>query len=305
MTRPLRLGTRRSALALAQSRQVADGMTAALGRQVDLVEITTRGDTDAAPLASIGGTGVFVSALRAALIDASVDVAVHSMKDLPTLPAPDLAVVAVPPRADVRDALVSPTAPADLPPGARIGTGSPRRAAVLRSWGLTPVPLRGNVDSRVEKVRSGELDGVVLAVAGLARLGIDDLPVHPLDPAEMVPAPGQGALAVETRAGTALADDLAAVDDPPSHAAVRAERAALAALEAGCSAPVGVLGTVTSTTLRLHGRVWPDDGLHPADADVTGDVADADDLGRDLAAALLHRGAADLIPPPRTKETAL
>mgnify|MGYP001821791069 FL=1 len=305
MTRPLRLGTRRSALALAQSRQVAGSVTAALGRRVDLVEITTRGDTDPAPLASIGGTGVFVSALRAALIDAAVDIAVHSMKDLPTLPAPGLVVAAVPPRADVRDALVSPTAPAALPPGARIGTGSPRRAAVLRSWGLTPVPLRGNVDSRVARVRSGELDGVVLAVAGLARLGIDDLPVHPLDPTQMIPAPGQGALAVETRAGTTLADDLTAIDDAPTHAAVRAERAALAALEAGCSAPLGVLGTVASTTLRLHGRVWPDDGHDPADADVTGHVTDAADLGRDLAATLLHRGAAALSPPPRSKETAL
>jgi hydroxymethylbilane synthase len=305
MTRPLRLGTRRSALALAQSRQVAASVAAALGRRVDLVEITTRGDTDQAPLASIGGTGVFVSALRAALMEAAVDLAVHSMKDLPTAPAPQLVVAAVPPRADARDALVSPTAPGELACGARIGTGSPRRAAVLRSWGLTPVPLRGNVDSRAARVRSGELDGVVLAVAGLTRLAIDDLPVHPLDPAEMIPAPGQGALAVETRAGTALADDLAAIDDVSSHAAVRAERAALAALEAGCSAPVGVLGTVTSTTLRVHGRVWSHDGLDPADADVTGDVSDAVELGRDLASTLLRQGAADLIPPPRTKETAL
>lgn len=305
MSRPLRLGTRRSALAVAQSRQVAASVTAALGRRVDLVEVTTRGDTDPAPLASIGGTGVFVSALRSALIEAAVDFAVHSMKDLPTADAPHLVVAAVPPRADARDALVSPTAPSDLAPGARIGTGSPRRAAVLRSWGLTPLPLRGNVDSRVARVRSGELDGVVLAMAGLDRLSIDDVGVHPLDPADMIPAPGQGALAVETRAGTALADDLAAIDDAPSHAAVRGERAALAALEAGCSAPVGVLGTVTSTSLRLHGRVWPDAGHDPAEAEVTGDVADAAGLGHDLAVTLLHRGAADLIPPPRTKETAL
>ena len=305
MSRPLRVGTRRSRLALAQSHQVAAEIEATLGHRVELVEITTRGDLDPAPLATMGGTGVFVSALRMALLEGRVDLAVHSFKDLPTAPAEGLVVAAVPPRADPRDALVGPRPVAALPPGSRIGTGSPRRAAVLRSLGLLPVPLRGNVDTRLDRVRASELDGVVLAVAGLTRLGETDMPVHPLDPEVMVPAPGQGALAVETAADTTLAADLAALDHEPTRAAVDTERAALAALEAGCSAPFGALARVHDESLHVAGRVWAPDGSHLVSGHADGLLSAADALGHDLAATLLHQGAADLIPSPRTKETAL
>ncbi|GAA0302013.1 hydroxymethylbilane synthase [Kineococcus aurantiacus] len=243
MTRVLRLGTRRSALATTQSSWVAD-LLRRDGARVELVEVTTRGDVDRAPLAQIGGTGVFVSALRDALLAGEVDLAVHSLKDLPTTPADGLALGAVPEREDPRDVLVASGGRtlADLPPGARVGTGSPRRRALLR--GLRPdvevVEIRGNVDTRIGFVSAGQLDAVVLAASGLARLGRLGEATELFAPDVFVPAPGQGALAVECRADDAqVLTALAALDAPHVRRAVAAERQVLATLEAGCSAPVG------------------------------------------------------------------
>ncbi|MCW2501230.1 MAG: porphobilinogen deaminase, partial [Frankiales bacterium] len=198
----LRLGTRASALALTQSGHVADALRA-LGHDVELVHITTHGDTSSAAIAQLGGTGVFVTALRDALLAGEVDLAVHSYKDLPTAPADGLVIAAVPPRQDARDALVARDGLTlgELPTGARVGTGSPRRTAQLRAlgMGLEVVPVRGNVDTRIGRVAPGDLDAVVLARAGLARLGRLDEVTETLDPLQVLPAPAQGALAVECR----------------------------------------------------------------------------------------------------------
>ena len=202
---PLRLGTRKSPMAMAQSGQVARLITERTGVRVDLVGVTTFGDVTRADLAQIGGTGVFVSALRETLLAGEVDLAVHSLKDLPVAPAPGLVLAAVPAREDARDALVARDGAkfADLAPGATVGTGSPRRAAQLRLLrpDIRPVPVRGNVGTRLGKVESGELDAVLLASAGLARIDRLDAVTQIFEPEEMLPAPGQGALAVECRAG--------------------------------------------------------------------------------------------------------
>ncbi len=197
----LRLGTRRSLMAMEQSRQVAAAITRLTGRDIELVGITSRGDVSAEQLTQIGGTGVFVSALRTALLAGDVDFAVHSLKDLPTGPAEGIALAAVPVRDDPRDALIARGGAklADLPRGARIGTGSPRRAAqlLLLRADLLPVPVRGNADTRLAKVESGDLDAVVLGHAGLGRIGRLDAVTQLFEPDEMLPAAGQGALAVE------------------------------------------------------------------------------------------------------------
>ncbi|MFD4692529.1 hydroxymethylbilane synthase [Streptomyces sp. NPDC058463] len=312
-TKPLRLGTRRSKLAMAQSGMVADAVREVTGRAVELVEITTYGDTSREHLAQIGGTGVFVVALREALRRGEVDFAVHSLKDLPTTQPEGLVLAAVPEREDPRDVLVARDGLtfAQLPSGARIGTGSPRRMAQLnayaRSHGLDieTVAIRGNVDTRIGFVRSGELDAVVLAAAGLSRLGrtgevTDFLPVD-----TVLPAPGQGALAIECAATSAdLAAALAELDDPYTRVAVTAERALLAALEAGCSAPVGALADLlvdgqTVNELRLRGVVGSTDGASLVQLSITGPVPtshdDAAALGRELAAEMLAKGAAGLM----------
>src|ERR1022692_4140987 len=232
---PLRLGTRRSPMAVEQSRRVAQMITERTGRPVELTLISTLGDASAAQLVQIGGTGVFVSALRESLLSGEVDLAVHSLKDLPTGPAAGLTLAAVPPRDDPRAALAGRDGAklADLPPAARIGTGSPRRVAqllILRS-DLRPVPIRGNAGTRLAKVESGEVDAVVLAYCGLARIGRLDVVTQVFEPDEMLPAPGQGALAVECLdRDPGLADLLACVDNPVSRAAVTAERSLLRAL---------------------------------------------------------------------------
>ena len=251
MSRPLRIGTRGSKLALAQTGLVADVLRAA-GVDVELVTISTAGDRDGRPIGDIG-VGVFTSALRDALAGGEIDVAVHSYKDLPTAPDPRLVLAAVPVREDPRDALVARDGLTlgELPDGSTVGTGSPRREAQLDALGLglVVVPIRGNVDTRLAKVTNGELDAVVLARAGLARLGRLDAITEALDPLQMLPAPAQGALAVECRAEGADAVDVehllrSTLDDPASRATAAAERALLAALEAGCSAPVGALADV-------------------------------------------------------------
>jgi hydroxymethylbilane synthase len=307
--RTLRLGTRRSRLAMAQSQQVADALSARLDRPVELVEVVTYGDRSTAALTQIGGTGVFVTALREALLDHRVDLAVHSLKDLPTADAEDLVIAAVPPREDPRDALVCPGGQTlgELPPGSRIGTGSPRRTAQLRALGLDLeiVPIRGNVDTRIRKAVDGEVDAVVLARAGLARLGrLDDI-TEVLDPLQILPACGQGALAVECRgADLQLTDDLrSALEDPETRAATVAERSLLAALEAGCTAPVGGLADVAidedgQIELYLRGVAAAVDGSRAIRLSATGPATAAAALGRSLAADLLESGAAELMGAP-------
>jgi len=299
----LRLGSRRSPMAIAQSRQVAGMITERTGCQVEIVGVTTLGDVSRAQLTQIGGTGVFVSALREALLGGEVDLAVHSLKDLPTGPAAGIVLAAVPLRDDPRDALVARDGAklADLPPGASIGTGSPRRAAQLLGLraDLRCVPIRGNANTRLGKVEAGELDGVVLAYAGLARIGYVSAITQVFEPEEMLPAPGQGALAVECRAGEpGLAALLAAVTDQASMAAVTAERSLLEALEAGCSAPVGGYAAGLAQ-LRMQAAVISTDGSRVLRAHGTAPGADARQLGRDLAAELLRSGAGDLISVPQ------
>ncbi len=299
----LRLGSRRSPMAIAQSRQVADMITERTGRPVQLVGVTTLGDVSRAQLTQIGGTGVFVSALREALLGGEVDLAVHSLKDLPTGPAAGIVLAAVPLRDDPRDALVARDGAklADLPPGARIGTGSPRRAAQLLGLrgDLRCVPLRGNANTRLGKVAEGELDGVVLALAGLARIGCVSAVTPVFEPEEMLPAPGQGALAVECRASEpGLAALLEAVCDHASMAAVTAERSLLEALQAGCSAPVGAYAA-GHEQLRMRAAVMSTDGSRVLRAHGVASGAGASQLGRDLAAELLRSGAGDLISVPQ------
>jgi hydroxymethylbilane synthase len=292
----MRLGTRGSALALAQSRQVAQAIQERTGHGVELVEIVTSGDRSSAPVAQLG-VGVFVSALRDALLAKEIDVAVHSYKDLPTAPADGLVIAAVPPREDPRDALVARggLTLAQLPPGARVGTGAVRRIAQLRALGLPieTVPIRGNVDTRLRKVFEGEFDAVVLARAGLARLGRAHEASEIIDPALMLPAPAQGALAIECRSDDPdRFDVLSTLDDPETRAAVAAERALLATLEAGCSAPVAGLAEATGDgEIHLRGAVLTLDGRFAVRLSRTGTPADAASLGRLLAEDLLRAGA--------------
>jgi hydroxymethylbilane synthase len=294
-TRALRLGTRKSPMAMAQSGWVARLVTELTGASVELVGVTTFGDVTRAELAQVGGTGVFVSALRESLLAGDVDFAVHSLKDLPVGPAPGIALAAVPLREDPRDALVGRDGAklADLPPGARIGTGSPRRAAqlLLLRPDVRPVPVRGNAGTRLGKVGSGEFDAVLLAYAGLARIGRLDVVTQVFEPDEMVPAPGQGALAVECRRSDAgLMELLARADNPTSRAAVTAERSLLAALQAGCSAPVGAYAAGTEM-LQLRAVVAGADGGSAVRASAGAPVGQAARLGREVAAELLRRGA--------------
>jgi hydroxymethylbilane synthase len=288
-------------MAIEQSRQVAELITERTGHRVEIVGMTTLGDVSQAQLTQIGGTGVFVSALREALLAGQLDLAVHSLKDLPAADPPGLVLAAVPPRDDPRDALIARDGAklADLPPGARIGTGSPRRAAQLLGLrgDLRCVPIRGNAGTRLEKVGQGELDAVVLAYAGLARIGCLNAVTQVFEPDEMLPAPGQGALAVECRAG-GLAELLEAISDPPSMAAAIAERSLLEALAAGCSAPIGGYAE-GAQQLRMRAVVMSTDGSRVLRAHGGARSGEARQLGRDLAAELLRAGAGDLISVPR------
>jgi hydroxymethylbilane synthase len=312
--RTWKIGTRASALALAQANEVAAALTAATGRDVELVKITTKGDVSTAPLASIGGMGVFVSAVRDALLDRTVDLAVHSLKDLPTAPADGLMLAAIPRRGDARDALCARDGHTlgELPAGSTVGTGAPRRVAQLRALdlGLDVVPVRGNVDSRLAKVRDGELDAVVLAMAGLSRLGLLGAVTETLDPLQMLPAPGQGALAVECRDDSSeLAAVLANLDDSDTRAAVTCERTLLSELEAGCTAPVGALAEVAeaaemaggedSSELYVRAVVASDDGMEHIRKSATGPVGRAAEIGRDLARELIDDGAGAIVGAQR------
>lgn len=297
----LRIGTRGSALALTQTGMVADDLADATGATTELVTITTDGDRSNEPLSRAGGTGLFTGALRDALVDGRCDVVVHSLKDLPTAPHDQLVVAAIPAREDPRDALCARdglTLDA-LPAGARVGTGSPRRMAQLRRRrpDLEVVDIRGNVDTRLGKVTSGELDAVILAAAGLNRIGRTDVITELLDPDAWPTAPGQGALAVEVRRGEE--DLVRALDHPETRAAVEAEREVLALLEAGCSAPVGARAVVDAGLLLLSASVYSLDGATAlTSSHATSWPDDQGDPSREVAASvareLLGAGAADL-----------
>ena len=304
-TATLRLGSRRSPMAIAQSRRVAHQITERTGWQVEIVGVTTLGDVSRAQLTQIGGTGVFVSALRDALLSGEVDFAVHSMKDLPAEQPADIWLAGVPPRDDPRDALVARDGAklADLAAGARIGTGSPRRVAQLLSMraDLRCVPIRGNADTRIGKIASGEVDAVVLAYAGLDRIGSIDAATQAFELDEMLPAPGQGALALESRVGdTRTAGVLGTINDEPSMLAVTAERSLLAALQAGCSAPVGAYAILASDgAIQMRAVVLSPDGTRVLRVNRRTGAAlpdrDPVRLGRDVADELLRSGAAELI----------
>jgi hydroxymethylbilane synthase len=328
---PIRLGTRASALATTQSGLVAGRLEELTGRPVELVRIRTEGDVKTGSLASLGGTGVFVTALREALLDGRCDVAVHSLKDLPTTPAPGLTVV-TPEREDPRDALCARDGLtlATLPHAARVGTGSPRRAAQIRAArpDLEVVDIRGNVGTRLNRALGPDpdLDAVVLAYAGLARLGRTEVISEVLDVDVVAPAPGQGALAVEVRTadivsgpptgpdqhtGAAprvpdLAEAIHLLDHRATRLAVLAERSVLARLEAGCAAPVGAHATVSGSVLRLRAVIAAVDGSEQMSRsgetslspDVAPEILDdaARALGRSVAEHLLADGAERLAP---------
>ncbi|WP_322761813.1 hydroxymethylbilane synthase [Frankia sp. Cr2] len=324
-TDALRLGTRGSPLALAQSSLVASWLRERLGRQVELVHIVTAGDRSQEAISQLGGTGVFVSALREALLAGEIDLAVHSLKDLPTAPPDGLVIAAVPPRADPRDVVVTPSGRklSEFRPGSTVGTGSPRRAAQLRALGLglNVVPIRGNVDTRIKKAIDGAVDAVVLAHAGLDRLDRLDAVTEVLDADVMVPAAGQGALAIECVGDPSAFDDVLdrvdlyrgnvtlaellrfVLDDPLSRTAVVAERAYLAAIEAGCSAPVGALADVAVTpdgamaagVIRLRAVVASPEGNGVLRRVVTGPAHHPEALGERLADAMLSAGAQTLM----------
>lgn len=313
MKKVLRIGTRGSALALAQTRTIADALEAA-GAAVEIITVSTPGDRSAKPVAEIG-VGVFTSALRDALAAGDIDVAVHSYKDLPTKPDPRLVLAAVPVREDPRDALVArdDLTLGELPPGSTVGTGAARRMTQLAALGLglEIVPIRGNVDTRVRKVADGVLDAVVVARAGLARLGrLADI-TEVLEPIQMLPAPAQGALAIECRVDDMDTEHLlgATLEDETTRSAVVAERAMLAALEANCTAPIGALAEVVDDLVtdaqgvdRVVSRLSLRGVAATADNDILrasaiSDLTNADELGRLVAAELLDLGAAVLSGP--------
>ncbi|MDO5051897.1 MAG: hydroxymethylbilane synthase [Pseudoclavibacter sp.] len=306
--KPLRIGTRGSALAVAQTERVAARLRELTGRQTSIVRVTTHGDVSRASLSSLGGTGVFATELREALREGACDLVVHSLKDLPTAPAPGLVISAHPAREDVRDALCAggPDGPGlrELPGGARVGTGSPRRVAQLRALrpDLEIRDIRGNIDTRLGFVSSGELDAVLLACAGLERLGRTGAITRRLDPEAFPPAPGQGCLAVEQREGETI-PGLDELDDPACRAAVEAERGVLAQLQAGCAAPVAALATTAERLLRLSATVYAMDGTErvTATASVPWSPDRAGAAAREAALRvseeLFARGAAELLPP--------
>ena len=307
----IRIGTRGSLLATTQAGGIRDALLAN-GHEAELVIISTEGDRSSEPIADIG-VGVFTAALREAIHDGQVDMAVHSYKDLPTAEDPRFVIAAIPPREDARDALVARDGLVlgELPAGAIVGTSSPRRAAQLRALGLGLEirPLRGNLDTRLNRVSRGDLDAIVVARAGLTRLGRLDDVTETLEPVQMLPAPGQGALALECRAGDSrLAALLAELDDADTRAAVTAERALLAELEAGCSAPVGAIAEVVES-IDEDGRIFEElslrscvaalDGSDVIRASGIGSPDRARELGLSVAAELFDLGAREVMSSAR------
>lgn len=310
----IRIGTRGSLLATTQAGTIRDALLAA-GHACELVIISTEGDRNQGPIAEIG-VGVFTAALREAIDDGRVDMAVHSYKDLPTAQDARFVIAAVPRREDPRDALVARDGLVlgELPAGSIIGTSSARRAAQLRALGLGLEirPLRGNLDTRLNRVTSGDLDAIVVARAGLARIGRLEAVTESLEPVQMLPAPAQGALAVECRAGdTELISVLSELDDTDTRAAVTAERVLLAELEAGCSAPVGAIAEVVESIdedgnvfeeLSLRGCVATLDGSDVIRASGIGTPDRAADLGFSVAAELFELGARELLEERGSEE---
>jgi hydroxymethylbilane synthase len=304
---PIRVGTRGSLLATTQAGVIRDEIIRR-GTPAELVIISTEGDRSDRPVAEIG-VGVFTAALREAIADGRVDMAVHSYKDLPTAQDPRFIIAAVPAREDARDALVARDGMVlgELPTGSVIGTSSVRRVAQLRALGLGLEirPLRGNLDTRLNRVSSGDLDAIVVARAGLARIGRLDCITETLEPVQMLPAPAQGALAVECRAGdTELVALLAELDHADSRAAVTAERVLLAELEAGCSAPVGAIAEVVESIddeghvfdeLSLRACVAAADGSDVIRVSGIGTPGRAAELGLSVAAELFDLGARDVM----------
>ena len=298
-TLQLRLGTRASLLAQWQ----ANWVTAQLrqrGLEIELVQITTSGDQQQAAAGPIAGTGIFTKEIQRELLEGRIDLAVHSLKDLPTESVPGLALAAVPPRAPVADALVSDRFDSLelLPPGAVVGTGSLRRRAQLLNHrhDLEMRDIRGNVDTRLRKLREGHYEAIVLAQAGLDRLGLARHITQVLPLGLMLPAVGQGALGIEARADDAAAREaLACLDHPPTHAAVKAERAMLAVLHGGCMAPIAAWGRIEDEQLVLTGRVLNPVGTRKLEATQTGTAEEAEALGRSVANVLLAQGAEALI----------
>jgi len=296
------LGTRGSALALWQARHIAERLARVHdGVSVDVHIIRTEGDqkTDV-PLAAAGGKGVFVKEIEDALSAGAIDLAVHSLKDLPTEHPPGLAIAAIPERVDPRDALVARTASAiaELPLSARLATGSPRRQAQLLHArpDLRFVLVRGNVDTRVRKLDEGAFDALVLAAAGLTRLSVAAAPWTPIPTSVCLPAPGQGALAVETRADDARTVALvAAIDDPLARSAVSAERAFLAALGAGCLAPAGAYARCDGGEIEIEAMVGRPDGSKLVRERLRGPAASAEALGRQIAERILGAGGEEIV----------
>jgi hydroxymethylbilane synthase len=302
MLSPLRIGTRGSRLALCQTNSVAALLRPLLGpRPVELIEIETAGDqVRDVPLTQLGGEGVFTKEIQRALLDRRVDVAVHSLKDLPTIPVSGLLLAAVPPRAPVGDVLISRrySSLAALPRGATVATSSLRRRAQLfhRRPDLQVVSIRGNVETRLRKLTDEGLDALILAQAGLERLGLREEIVEILDPAWMLPAVGQGALGLECRADDhATVNFLRGIDDPAAWRAVLAEREFLRTLGGGCQVPIGALGQCTGQTLHLRGVVLDPEGQERVDGEIYGVADQPEALGRRLAEQLLAQGAKTLL----------
>jgi hydroxymethylbilane synthase len=308
----IRIGTRGSHLARWQAAWVADRLRAVHpGLEVELIEIKTQGDRDRnSPLAAIGGVGLFTKEIQRAVLDGSVDLAVHSLKDLPTQGPAELILGAVPPREDVADALIAPEHRSleALPQGARVGTGSPRRRAQLlfARPDLEVVTIRGNVETRLNQALEGRLDAAVLAWAGLSRLGLQGHVTERLGPPGFLPAVGQGALGIECRrADQAVLALLGPLDDPATHRAVRAERAALVGLEGGCIIPMAAWArdvegpgdepTGPAPVLALDAAVFDPDGRARAAVALRGPRDDPEGLGRRAAEALRHQGAEALL----------
>lgn len=295
MTKTVRVATRGSALALRQTELVIAALRAQWPEiEVELVTVRTTGDQNqSAPIAALGD-GVFVRGVEAELLAGRADVAVHSAKDIPTTEMSGLTLAAFPARGDARDVLVSREGLpfASLPPGARLGTASPRRAALARSLrpGLDVALIRGNVDTRLRKLREGEYDAIVLAAAGLDRLNRLEEATELLDPSVWIPAPGQGALAVQCRTGTPVEGLLAPLDDLPTRAAVTAERAVLRRLGSGCRTPAGAYAVPADGALTLCGVLVAPDGRRAARAEIHGPINDAERLGIELADELRGKG---------------
>jgi hydroxymethylbilane synthase len=301
-TSPIRIATRGSPLALWQANHIADKLRALDSRcTVELVIIQTQGDqVRDRPLSQIGGDGLFTKAIQEAILDGRADVAVHSLKDLPTAPVSGLILAAVPPRGPIGDVFISHRFKCfnDLPAGSRIATGSMRRKAQVRYHrpDLELIEIRGNVDTRLRKLRETELDGLIMAQAGLERLGLRDAITEILDRGWMLPAVGQGALGLECRTDDKRSQQaLAALDDAVTHSSVRAERSFLMGLGGGCIVPIGASTEATGNRLTIRGVVLSPDGKNRITGDVSGDLSQADELGVQLAAKLAAEGAKELL----------